>query len=121
MTPQALTRIDGTVLAVRTENIDALPAKDDKPARAASTYRVVDLAADHVRYDGQLRPGLTAVLTVTLGDDDLPAIGAGEHVSLLVAPYTTARPTRSGWVRIVGHRFVALAPALAPSRVPVPA
>lgn len=111
MTPQALTRLDGAVLGVRVETIDALPATEDKPARFAASYRVADVASTHVRYDGEVRPGLTAVVTVVLGDDDkgagnLPELAAGEAVSWLVYPYPTARKNRSGWTRIVGHRFV---------------
>lgn len=111
MTPQALTRIEGTILGTRTEHIEALPATDRKPARPAGSYKVADVASKHVRYDGQLVEGLTAVVTVILEDEQ--NVGAGELVDWLVYPYPTARQFRGQWSRVVGHRFVAPTPARA--------
>jgi hypothetical protein len=116
MTPQALTRIEGTVLAIRTETIEALPATETQQARPASSYRVADVASKHVRYNDQLVQGLTAVTTVVLGDDDLADTDyAGQSIDALVSPYSTARRVRGQWMRIVQHRFVAHTPQLARS------
>ena len=116
MQPQALTRVDGTVLGVRQIDVPAKPAAHDDSGRqtsAAMPARVlfeVDVASTFSRYDGTLAQNLTAVLPITYDDVEArPA--AGEVVSLLVFPYSSVTRTRSGWIRRAAHRFVAPVPA----------
>lgn len=120
MQPQALTRVDGTVLGVRKIDLPAAPAKHDDSGRqtaAAMPARVlyeVDVASTFSRYDGTLAQNLTAVIPITY-DDTEARPGAGEVVSLLVFPYSSVTKTRSGWLRRAAHRFVAPVPAAAPA------
>jgi hypothetical protein len=111
MQPQALTRVDGTVLGVRRVEIPAEPATAERPARLASSYFEADVATAFCRYDGELRSGLTACLPVILDDDPKGHPGAGEVVSWLVSAYPTVRRSGGRWVKIAAHRFVAVVPA----------
>ena len=123
MQPQALTRVDGTVLGVRQLDYPARDRRVDEagrelfPAMPARTVYEVDVASAFSRYDGALAANLTAVLPVVF-DDTEPLPGVGEVVSLLVFPYASTKKTPKGdFFNRAAHRHVAAVPPDVPVSV----
>jgi hypothetical protein len=114
MQPTTLARFTGTVIAIRTQKIDARPARVNAEtgeiladAKPESSYDVIGLRVAG-RYDGDVLDG-AAIAEIIIGGED-PRPEPGHQLDCYAMPYVSWRPGVRGGrpFATVAYRFASL-------------